>query len=184
MKLTIRITLCLSAVLILVANANAHIAGVKLDDAKCKEAWAQASPDGNAILPEQAAPYVADYNIVDMGGDGSISWEEFETACIDGMMNTSVEATLKSQGGKPPKNPGLTVSAQAQTKPTSYEAARLDAFGKAGTVEVLGVELPNPATKDTHVAILWGVEINVTSAVCSKRIWHIPRNKRSCRPLH
>jgi hypothetical protein len=76
---------------------------VKLDDAKCKEAWAQASPDGNAILPEQAAPYVADYNIVDMGGDGSISWEAFQTACVDAMMNTLVEATLKSQGGKPPR---------------------------------------------------------------------------------
>ena len=84
MKLIFGLAVSLSAAFILVANAQAHIAGVKLDAGKCKEAWAQASPDRHAILPERPAPYVADYNIVDMAGDGSISSEEFQTACVDG----------------------------------------------------------------------------------------------------
>jgi hypothetical protein len=164
--------------------AQAHHVGYKLDEAKCSAAWAKASPNGQAISLEQASSYVDDANIVDGegDGDGSISFEEFKTACADGLMLSPDFATFnQTEGGKTPYSPGpagstAPVSAQTQNNPISYDAARLDAFGKAATVEVLGVELPNATTKDTHVAILLS-GINVTAPLCSRRIWHIPRNK-------
>jgi hypothetical protein len=55
-------------------------------------------------------------------------------------------------------------------------SAKLDALGEAGTVDVLGVELPNAVAEDTYVTVLLS-GINVTSPQCTQRIWHIPRNK-------
>jgi hypothetical protein len=188
MKVSIT-ALVLSAGFILIGNAQGHIQGYRLDEAKCNAAWAAASPKDNTISYEQASSYVVDANIVDMEGDGSISFEEFKTACADGLMLSPDFATTKgTEAGTAPNTPGPAAStspssAQPQNKQITYADAKLDALGKAGTVDILGVELPNAVASDTHVAILLS-GINVTSPQCSRRIWHIPRNKIVSPRLH
>ena len=100
MKLS-AIALFLSTELILIGNAQAHIQGYKLDETKCNAAWAAASAGGNTIFYEQASSYVVNAEIVDMGGDGSISFEEFKTACDDGLMlSPDLPPTKGTEGGK------------------------------------------------------------------------------------
>jgi len=103
MKLTVLATtaLALSGGLMLSASAQAHLAGQKLDDAKCSAAWTMASPTGDAIYVDQAERYVTEPYALDMDGDNLISVEEFKTACADGLMKPSDEATTHEiEGGK------------------------------------------------------------------------------------
>jgi hypothetical protein len=103
MKLSIT-ALILTAEFILAVTAQAHIQGYKLDEAKCEAAWAAAGPKDNTISYEQASSYVVDTNIVDMEGDGSISFEEFKTACIDGLMLSPDLPPTKGTGGDKESN--------------------------------------------------------------------------------
>ena len=89
MKLSTVIATALS--LLLNASAQAHLECYKLDEATCSAVWAKASPNDNVIYYEQAAPYLIDEDIVDMDGDGSISQEEFKTACLDDYMRSPEE---------------------------------------------------------------------------------------------
>jgi hypothetical protein len=123
MKLFITV-LFLSVEFILVGNAQAHIQGYKLDDAKCNAAWAAAGPKDNTISYGQAASYVVDANIVDMEGDGSISFEEFKTACADGLMlSPDLPPTKGPEVGKASNMPGPAAamppgSPQLQNRPS------------------------------------------------------------------
>jgi hypothetical protein len=67
----------------------------KLDDAQCSAAWAIASPRGVPISVNQAEPYFEAVEVADGDGDGSISVEEFKTACVDGLVKPRTKRPLR-----------------------------------------------------------------------------------------
>jgi hypothetical protein len=93
--------------LLLVSSAEAHHHGYTLDEAQCSAAWAKASPDGKPVTPDRVQPYVVDYNIIDDegDGDGSISSEEFKSACVQGEMRSPDEVARAMEVQKPPPTP-------------------------------------------------------------------------------
>src|SRR5262249_20462367 len=44
-----------------------------LDDATCQTIWQMASPNGATISQDQAVPYIVNFKMVDVDGDGAIS---------------------------------------------------------------------------------------------------------------
>jgi hypothetical protein len=98
MKLSIlgSTALFLSGVILLSANAQAHVGGHKLDDAQCSAAWAMASPNGDAIVAGQAELYVVNTIYVDGDADGWITLEEFKVACANGLM-TDAAVTMSEE---------------------------------------------------------------------------------------
>ena len=114
--------LFLSAGLLLISRAEAHLQGHKLDDAQCSAAWAKASPDSKPVSHDRVAPYVIDYSIVDTEEDGTVSSEEFQAACVDGHMMSPEEVAKAMETQKPPPTP------------TEIEYARmLSTWNAAGT---------------------------------------------------
>jgi hypothetical protein len=93
--------------LLLISSAEAHLQGHTLDDAQCSAAWAKASPDGKPVSFDRVEPYVMDYNIIDEegDGDGSISFEEFKSACFKGNMRSPDEVARAMEVQKPPPTP-------------------------------------------------------------------------------
>jgi hypothetical protein len=51
---------------------DAGMPGPPLDFAKCQAAWKMASPHGDALSKEKAAPYVVDVTVLDVNLDGMI----------------------------------------------------------------------------------------------------------------
>ena len=47
-----------------------------LDDATCQSIWQMASPHGDTLSKDQAVPYIVNFSIADVDGDGSISADE------------------------------------------------------------------------------------------------------------
>src|SRR6476646_6064765 len=96
-----------SGALLLISSAEAHLHGYTVDDAQCSAAWAKASPDGKPVTPDRVQPYVVDYNIIDDegDGDGSISSEEFKSACVQGYMRSPDEVARAMEVQKPPPTP-------------------------------------------------------------------------------
>jgi hypothetical protein len=45
-----------------------------------------ASPNGATISQDQAVPYIVNFKMVDVDGDGTISADEFKAACGKGMV--------------------------------------------------------------------------------------------------
>jgi hypothetical protein len=80
----------------LIAGAQAHNGGHKLDDAQCSAAWKAASPNGEAISENQAEPYAVNFIILDVDGDTKLTAEEFKEGCTDGLMKSPDEATVKN----------------------------------------------------------------------------------------
>jgi EF hand len=57
-----------------------------LDDATCQSIWQMASPHGDTLSKDQAVPYIVNFSIADVDGDGSISADEFKAACGKGLV--------------------------------------------------------------------------------------------------
>src|SRR6476619_5977763 len=57
-----------------------------LDDATCQTIWQMASPNGATISQDQAVPYIVNFKMVDVDGDGTISADEFKAACGKGLV--------------------------------------------------------------------------------------------------
>ena len=57
-----------------------------LDDATCQTIWQMASPNGATISQDQAVPYIVNFKMVDVDGDGKISADEFKAACNKGLV--------------------------------------------------------------------------------------------------
>jgi Ca2+-binding EF-hand superfamily protein len=45
-----------------------------------------ASPNGATISQDQAVPYIVNFKMVDVDGDGTISADEFKAACGKGLV--------------------------------------------------------------------------------------------------
>jgi hypothetical protein len=57
-----------------------------IDDAQCQTLWTMASPNGAALSHDQAVPYIVNFHMVDVDGDGKISADEFKAACGKGLV--------------------------------------------------------------------------------------------------
>jgi hypothetical protein len=57
-----------------------------LDDAQCQTIWKMASPDGATLSKDQAVPYIVNFSMVDVSGDGKITADEFKAACGKGLV--------------------------------------------------------------------------------------------------
>ena len=60
-----------------------------LDDATCQTIWKMASPNGATISRDQAVPYIVNFQMVDVNGDGQITADEFKAACGKGMVKNT-----------------------------------------------------------------------------------------------
>jgi hypothetical protein len=81
--------LLLSASSALAQGANTMTSGrpsAVLDDATCQSIWQMASPHGDALSQDQAVPYIVNFSIADVDGNGSISADEFKAACGKGLV--------------------------------------------------------------------------------------------------
>jgi EF hand len=66
-----------------------------LDDAACQNAWKMASPNGDTLVGDKAAPYIVNFQMVDTDKDGKISAAEFKTGCGKGWVQNADAATTK-----------------------------------------------------------------------------------------
>jgi EF hand len=57
-----------------------------LDDAKCQAVWQMASPNGATISQDQAVPFIVNFKMVDVDGNGQITADEFKAACGKGLV--------------------------------------------------------------------------------------------------
>jgi hypothetical protein len=60
-----------------------------LNDAQCQAVWTMASPDGATLSQDKAVPYVVNFHMVDVDGDGQITADEFKAACGKGLIQAS-----------------------------------------------------------------------------------------------
>ena len=60
-----------------------------LDDAQCQAVWTMASPNGATLSKDQAVPYIVNFTMVDVDGDGNITPDEFKAACGKGLVKST-----------------------------------------------------------------------------------------------
>ncbi|MGH6827142.1 EF-hand domain-containing protein [Methyloceanibacter sp.] len=60
-----------------------------LDDAQCQTVWTMASPNGATLSKDQAVPYIVNFSMVDVDGDGNITADEFKAACGKGLVKNT-----------------------------------------------------------------------------------------------
>ena len=60
-----------------------------LNDTQCQAVWTMASPNGAAISKDQAVPYIVNFTMVDVDGDGNITADEFKAACGKGLVKNT-----------------------------------------------------------------------------------------------
>jgi EF hand len=60
-----------------------------LDDAQCQTVWQMASPNGATLSQDQAVPFIVNFKMVDVDGDGQITADEFKAACGKGLVKST-----------------------------------------------------------------------------------------------
>jgi len=60
-----------------------------LDDATCQTIWQMASAHGATLSQDQAVPYIVNFAMVDVNGDGKITADEFKAACGKGLVKNT-----------------------------------------------------------------------------------------------
>ena len=65
-----------------------------LDDAACQDVWKMASPNGDTLSKDKAAPFVVNYEMVDTDKDGKISQSEFQAGCGKGWIQKPDASTI------------------------------------------------------------------------------------------
>ncbi len=84
--------LLLTSAWALAQGANTMTSGrpsAVLDDAQCQTVWKMASPDGATISQDQAVPFIVNFQMVDVDGDGKITADEFKAACGKGLVKNT-----------------------------------------------------------------------------------------------
>jgi hypothetical protein len=94
-----RIATLTSAILLLSAGyafaqgtANTMTSGrpsAVLNDTQCQTVWKMASPNGATLSQDQAVPYIVNFSLVDVDGDGKITADEFKAACGKGLVKST-----------------------------------------------------------------------------------------------
>ena len=60
-----------------------------LNDDQCQTVWKMASPNGATLSKDQAVPYIVNFSMVDVDGDGNITADEFKAACGKGLVKNT-----------------------------------------------------------------------------------------------
>ena len=60
-----------------------------LNDDQCQAVWKMASPNGATLSQDQAVPYIVNFTMVDVDGDGKITADEFKAGCGKGLVKNS-----------------------------------------------------------------------------------------------
>jgi hypothetical protein len=94
MKLAIltSVAVVFSAGIAFAQGANTMTSGrpsAVLNDTQCQAVWTMASPNGAAISKDQAVPYIVNFTMVDVDGDGNITADEFKAACGKGLVKNT-----------------------------------------------------------------------------------------------
>ena len=82
---------------VVIVNAGIALAGANnmtsgrpsavLNDTQCQAIWTIASPSGATISKDQ--PYIVNFTMVDVDGDGNITADEFKAACGKGLVKNT-----------------------------------------------------------------------------------------------
>jgi len=84
--------LLLSGSAALAQGANTMTSGrpsAVLNDQQCQSIWQMASPQGDALSKDKAVPFIVNFQIADVDGDGKISADEFKAACGKGLVKNT-----------------------------------------------------------------------------------------------
>jgi hypothetical protein len=74
-----------------------------LDEAKCADVWSMTQREGDTLSEGQAAPFVVNFKLVDVDGNGQISEAEFKDGCKKGLVQeASATGTQKPSGTTSP----------------------------------------------------------------------------------
>jgi hypothetical protein len=58
-----------------------------LNTAQCKDVWSLTERRGDTLSADKATPFIVNWHIADVNGDGQISWHEFRKACGKGLVS-------------------------------------------------------------------------------------------------
>jgi len=86
------VALLLGADCVLAQGTNTMTSGrpsAVLSPAQCQAIWNMASPNGATISQDEAVPYIVKLQMVDGGGDGKITADEFKAGCAKGMVKST-----------------------------------------------------------------------------------------------
>jgi hypothetical protein len=73
-----------------------------LDDAKCANVWSLTEREGDTLSEGKAAPFVVNFKLIDVDGDGKITESEFKDGCKKGLVQ---EAANQQPSGKAAPSP-------------------------------------------------------------------------------
>jgi hypothetical protein len=71
-----------------------------LDDAKCASVWSSTQREGDTLSEGQAAPFIANFQMVDADSDGKISEAEFKDGCKKGLVQEASAEGSQQPSGK------------------------------------------------------------------------------------
>jgi EF hand domain-containing protein len=80
--------------------------GAVLDDAKCADVWSLTQREGDVLSEGQAAPFVVNFKLVDVDGDGKITEAEFKDGCKNGLVQEAANQQQPSGKTAPPSTQG------------------------------------------------------------------------------
>ena len=83
------VLLSASAVVAQCNNMTSGGPSAVVSDEQCQSIWQMASPRGDALSKDQAVPFIVNFQIADVDGDGKISADEFKQACGKGMVKNT-----------------------------------------------------------------------------------------------
>lgn len=56
------------------------------DEVKCEAVWSMALRQGDTLSADEAAPFIANFEMVDTSGDGKITQDELREGCKKGLV--------------------------------------------------------------------------------------------------
>jgi hypothetical protein len=79
--------------------------GPVLDDAKCTAVWEITEREGDVLVADKAAPFIANFEMVDTDKDGKVTQAEFKEGCKKGWVQEKPSKPGETGGGETPEKP-------------------------------------------------------------------------------
>lgn len=58
-----------------------------LNDTQCQKVWSLTEREGDTLSQDKAHPFIVNFKLVDVNGDGKITWAEFKKGCTKGLVS-------------------------------------------------------------------------------------------------